>query len=77
MMILQKYFSTNIIYYNNSVRYNDNSLNMLLADNMSDVKQHCMDCSDDDYVYSHKHVITIENVQEAIHKIKIWKIRLC
>ena len=36
---------------------------MLLADNLSDVKQHYMDCSDDDYVYSHKHVITIENVQ--------------
>ena len=37
---------------------------------MSDVKQHCIDCSDDDSVYSHKHVITIENVQEAIHKLK-------
>ena len=61
----------NILY--NSVRYNDNSLNMLLADNLSDVKQHCMDCSDDDYVYSHKHVITIENVQEAIHKLKSGK----
>ena len=46
---------------------------MLLADNLSDVKQHCMDCSDDDYVYSHKHVITIENVQEAIHKLKSGK----
>ena len=61
----------NILY--NSVRYNDNSLNMFLADNMSDVKQHCMECSDDDYVYSHKHVITIENVQEAIHKLKSGK----
>ena len=61
----------NILY--NSVRYNDNSLNMLLADNLSEVKQHCMDCSDDDYVYSHKHVITIENVQEAIHKLKSGK----
>ena len=61
----------NILY--NSVRYNDNSLNMLLADNFSDVKQYCMDCSDDDYVYSHKHVITIENVQEAIHKLKSGK----
>ena len=61
----------NILY--NSVRYNDNSLNMLLADNLSDVKQHCMDCSDDDYVYSHKHVITIENVPEAIHKLKSGK----
>ena len=39
----------NMLY--NSVRYNDNSLNMLLADNLSDVKQHCMDCSDDDYVH--------------------------
>ena len=40
---------------------------------MRDVKQHCIDCSDDDYVYSHKHVITIENVQEAIHKLKFGK----
>ena len=37
---------------------------------MRDVKQHCIDCSDDDYVYSHKHVVTIENVQEAIHTLK-------
>ena len=25
---------------------------------MCDVKRHCTDCSDDDSVYSHKHVIT-------------------
>ena len=61
----------NILY--NSVRYNDNSLNILLGDNMRDVKQHCIDCSDDDYVYSRKHVVTIENVQEAIHKLKSGK----
>ena len=46
---------------------------MLLADNLSDVKQHCMDCSDDGYVYSHNHVFTMENVQEAIHKLKSGK----
>ena len=40
---------------------------------MSDAKQDGMDCSDDDYVYSHKHVITIGNVQEAIHKLKSGK----
>ena len=37
---------------------------------MSDVKQDCMDCSDNDYVYFHEHVVTIENVQEAIRKLK-------
>ena len=73
MMILQKYLFDNYNILYNSVRYNDNSLNMLLADNLRDVKQHCMDCFDDDYVYSHKHVITIENVQEAIHKLKSGK----
>ena len=40
---------------------------------MRDVKQHCIDCSDDDYVYSYKHVVTIYNVQEAIHKLKSGK----
>ena len=41
----------------------------MLGDNMRDLKQHCIDCSDEDYVYSHKLVVTIENVQEAIHKL--------
>ena len=71
--ITQVFFDKfNILY--NFVRYNDNSLNILLGDNMSDVKQYCKDCSDDDdYVYSHKHVVAIENVQEAIHKVKSGK----
>ena len=45
-VFLDKY---NILY--NSVRYNDNSLNTLLGDNMRVVKQHCIKCSDDDYVF--------------------------
>ena len=70
--ITQVFFDKyNILF--NSVRYNYNSLNILLGDNMRDVKQHCIDCSDDDYVYSHKHVVTIDNVQEAIHKLKSGK----
>ena len=40
---------------------------------MSAVKQHYIDCSDDDSVYSHKHVVTIKNVQKAIHKLKSGK----
>ena len=71
--ITQVFFDKyNILY--NFVRYNNNSLNILLGDNMSDVKQYCKDCSDDDdYVYSNKHVVAIENVQEAIHKVKSGK----
>ena len=53
MIFTQVFFDKyNKLY--NPVRYNNISLNILLADDMSDVKQHCIDCSDDDYVYSHK-----------------------
>ena len=40
---------------------------------MSNVKEYWIDCSGDDYVYFHKNVATIENVQEAVHKLKSGK----
>ena len=42
--------------------------------NMCDVKQYYIDFLDDDYVYSHKYVMTIANVLETIYRLNI---RLC
>ena len=56
----------------NSVRYEQDAMNEMYINNKCDVQKYCINDVEND-LYSHTHVITVEHIRTAIHKLKSGK----
>ena len=64
-------FSEKYAILYNSVTYEQTVMDELLRTNEKDVKSHCVSATDDNYI--HTHVINVDQVTSAVHKLKSGK----